>query len=159
MPCVQSHCGQLKPSSSVPNNERSSNVLTPAQTHRSSCFPAPPRINRSIYSGGQDITSVEPPVSTALLFFRGRPGKPSTSVHSAYRWQLPLDVFLCPLSSFVSAEQCKCIEWGQTCTSIDTLSVHWVSKTALCTHQQQAPSLPKERSHTVAVNMQRVMIS
>lgn len=51
VPSIQSHWGELKPSSSVPNNEWSSNVLTPALTHRPSCFPAPACINRSVYSG------------------------------------------------------------------------------------------------------------
>lgn len=51
VPSIQSHCGGLKPSSSALNNERSSNVLTPALTHRPSCFSAPACINRSVYSG------------------------------------------------------------------------------------------------------------
>lgn len=50
VPCVQSHCSELKPSSSVPNNDWTSNVLTPALTHRPSCSSVPACINRSVYS-------------------------------------------------------------------------------------------------------------
>ena len=50
VPCIQSHRSEVKPGSSVPNNDWSSNVLTPAPTHRPSCFSAPACINRSVYS-------------------------------------------------------------------------------------------------------------
>lgn len=51
VPSIQSHGSGLKPGSSVLNNDWSSNVLTPALTHRPSCFSAPACINRSVYSG------------------------------------------------------------------------------------------------------------
>lgn len=73
----------LKPSSSAPNNAWSSNVLTPAPTHRPSCLSAPTCINRSVYSGVRTSFCGAPCEHwTAILW--GRSGKPSISVHSAY---------------------------------------------------------------------------
>lgn len=48
LPFIQSHCGEVKPSSSVLNNEWGSNVLTPVLTHHPSCLSVPACINRLV---------------------------------------------------------------------------------------------------------------
>lgn len=53
VPCIQCHCSELKPSSSAVNNDWTSNVLTPALTHRPCCSSAQACINRSVYSGAR----------------------------------------------------------------------------------------------------------
>lgn len=127
LPSVQLHCGRLKPSSSVPNNEHHSNVLTSAQTHEFGSFPAPPCINRSIFSGfgtpllwsplwalhcySLGATQVSPPPQSIQPI--------DNSCHLTFFFFLPLFVWT------VSAEQRKCIEWGQTRKSIDILCTRW----------------------------------
>lgn len=83
VPSIQSHCIELKPSSSVLNNDWTSNVLTPSLTHRPSCFSAPACINRSVYSGVR-TSFLWSPLRALNNYSLGPSGKPSTSIHSAY---------------------------------------------------------------------------
>lgn len=129
VPSTQSRSSELKPNSSVLNNDWNSNVLTPAPTHRPSCFSAPACINRPVYSGVGTSFLCSPLVSTALLFFGAGQVSPPSQCIQPIDLCKPLSLYITVSFVFaVSAEPHKCIEWGQTCRCIDILTMHGENK-------------------------------
>lgn len=128
---------QLKPSSSAPNNARSSNVLTPAPTHRPSCFSAPTCINRSVYSEVRTSFLWSPPVSTEQLFFgAGQVSPLSQSIQPiqpcADYCHLHFCIFFFLFVDFAESHECKDRE--QTCICKGVLTTHREDMYALCLH-------------------------